>query len=123
MIGMLPNSGKPATASLQQNFDELNKNLRLLNKAMCCTPGGGGNQFNTAESTLLNPGDNITIPAGTAHIVSYSIISGAADVTVGTTTNNIPACFSETIEASGLIDTDITISATTGQTYVTIIKP
>lgn len=114
-------------------LSEIANKLKTGFTTLCCRLEALFPRYNTPTSYLLDSGtpssNTLTIPANTAHSVSYSIIQGSADITIGSgDTNNIPACFSETINGTDLITEDITIEGVTvGSTealvYITVLKP
>jgi hypothetical protein len=112
-------------------LSEIANKLKTGFTTLCCRLEALFPRYNTPVSYYLDSSTattSITIPANTAHYISYSIIQGSADVTIGTNpTNNIPACFSETLQATDVITQDVTIEAvavstTDGIVYITVME-
>ena len=112
-------------------LSEVANKLKTGFSALICRLNTLFPRFNTPLSYMLDSStlssNILTIPANTAHYISYSIIQGSADITINGITNNVPACFSETIQATDLITHDVVIEAIADTpdsiVYITVMYP
>lgn len=81
--------------------------------------------YNTNTHVLLSNNQTITIPANSAHSVSFTIMSGTCNVTLNGSTVALSVGINETIDSTTLISSAITITAPTGSNsvYVKVNKP
>ena len=80
--------------------------------AILAALGGSPTPYNTVQGYSLLSADTMTIPAGSVHSFSFSVIKGGAHISLdgGSTTVDYPAGTNMSFEASTLINANIDIT-------------
>lgn len=111
------------------NVAELARRLREIHTAICClrtsTAENGG--YNTTEQLQIDDGginpSTVTYAAGDFHSLTWSVLTGSVDITIGGVTVEAPTGSGGAIVASTLNENSVTFTIVSGSTHILTLIP
>lgn len=81
--------------------------------------GGSTTEYNTVTQTELNDGGVLSIPASTYHSITFIVVSGSVDISIGGgPALTYSATTTATFEATTLLTNTFDLTVTTGRVYI-----